>query len=168
MYTTQVEYGHLMACFAQTKELGEYWIIQLYERVLCGDKQLTNEKSALSCSVWKSCLSFQHQQSAQQSPLCMNVASLALSNKGKQSWTMEREHITRSGLLHVHDYSNTLFCLNVYCMKCLKQINRWKIVQDGVINGNSNQKWLRDSLQSKFMVVGCDWICRASWILLFQ
>ena len=51
MYTTQVEYGHLMACFAQTKELGEYWIIQLYERVLCGDKQLTNEKSALSCSV---------------------------------------------------------------------------------------------------------------------
>jgi len=41
MYMTQVEYGHLMACFAQTKELGEYCIIQHYEHVLCGDKQLT-------------------------------------------------------------------------------------------------------------------------------
>jgi len=119
MYTTQVEYGHLMACFAQTKELGEYCIIQRYERVLCGDQQLTNEKecpllfrvkvlAVIPASAICTAVSIVHE--------CDQSCSFQQRQK---SWTMEREHITRSGLLHVHDYSNTLFCLNIYCMKCL-------------------------------------------------
>ena len=41
---SQVEYGQLSVCFVETKQLGEYCILQHYEGVLCGDKQLRNEK----------------------------------------------------------------------------------------------------------------------------
>ena len=118
MYTTQVEYGHLMACFAQTKELGEYCIIQRYERVLCGDQQLTNEKE---------CPLLFRVKVLAVIPASAICTAVSIVHECGQSCLFQQRQ--KAGLWSVN-ISHALDCymfmtiliplgVSVYCMKCL-------------------------------------------------
>ena len=120
MYS-QVEYGQLSACFIETKQLGEYCILQRYERVLCGarDEQLTNEKECLLLFRTKALAVIPATSICTAVSIVHECGQSCSFQQGQKSWTAERESITRSGLQLIHDNSNTLFCVNIYCMKCL-------------------------------------------------
>ena len=104
----QIEYGQLRACFAassgEQSADEECCLLQRFDRAICGENPIRNEKG---CPLLFSLpvLTVVPASSIQ--------TEISIVHECGQSCRIEH---TTFGLVYVHDYSNNLFCLNIYCM----------------------------------------------------
>ena len=117
-----MEYGQLKVCFTATSTSNNYCLVQLFEKATDGtdyDQPIANEQNCPLLFLTKvlkvvpsqsilSAVSFIHQCGS----------SCKFQNR-MYSRKVEREDIQVDGLILKHDWTNTMFCLNIYCMKCV-------------------------------------------------
>ena len=118
----QVEYGQLKGCFISRATGVKYCIIQLFESVMCagqGDENVI--KNEVECPLLFQLKLFGILQSntiQHTVSLVQECTSACTLKKTSIYRTVEREDITQtSTLAYCHDWTNNLFCLNVYKME---------------------------------------------------
>lgn len=115
----QVEYGQLKACFTPTSTNNNYCIVQLFEKATDGNQPIVNEQNCpllLLLKVLKVVPSHSIRSVVSVIHQCGNSCKFEAC---KYSRKVEREDVQIDGLILKHDLTNTMFCLNIYCMKCV-------------------------------------------------
>ena len=120
MYSAQQvneKYGRLMACF-ESGARSQNCIIQAIVEEKAMDQPILNE---FDCPLLSLSTTFHV------IPSSSTVTSVSIIHQCSQACTFaqsstpvtrEREVLISSQLTYTHDYSNTLFCLNMYAMQC--------------------------------------------------
>ena len=111
----QVQFGVLAACFNFHGGGGSYCIIQLFEPMDNLDTPLTNEYDcplvSLTDLFW--CVP---SHSILQSVSIMHECTTCTVKHVTTTTQVERLSVMSQKPMFVHDYSNNLFLVNVYCM----------------------------------------------------
>ena len=111
----QVQYGELLLCFSSTGQA--YCLVRLVEQLElptgapilntfeCPLLSLSSNIGMVSASNIRQAVSVVHE--------CGTSCTFKNVIKTRN---VEREQVDQQKLTFVHDYSNLMFCLNVYCM----------------------------------------------------
>lgn len=113
----QPQYGHLKACIQMTEGPGEYCIVQYFHQMESNNQPLLDDKDCpiLLLSDIFMCIpsdriltpvSIVHE--------CDAKCTLQMRRKRVQT---ERQQCEVNSLVLIHDYSNDMFVVNIYCIK---------------------------------------------------
>ena len=107
-------------CFTTNSTSNNYCLVQLFEKVTDGSQSLLNEQNCPLLFLLK-VLKVVPSQSIMSTVSIIHQCgdSCKFCDATTYSRKVEREDIEVDGLVLKHDWTNTMFCLNVYCMKCV-------------------------------------------------
>ncbi len=111
-----MEYRRLSACFGLGS--AKFAVVHLYEQLMTGSDSLLNEQECplltlvdvmlvISTNLVLTSVSIIHN--------CTNTCTYTTGHYARKL-TVEREHICSNGLSFNHDYTNKMYCINIYCM----------------------------------------------------
>ena len=112
----QIDHGVLAACFNLQRGEGSYCIIQLFEPMDTFGISVSNEYdcSLLSLSCIFRCV-FAHCV-LQSVSVVHECTSTCMVKNATSSCIIERISVSSQKQLFVHDYTNNIYALNIYCM----------------------------------------------------
>ena len=110
----QVECGLLLSCFAVNGE--GHCPVQVFEKLQCGLQPLVNEFNGPLLSATSIIMRVSSQAVISSISVAHECCSTCTFQQEHNRFLIEREQVDIAGLQYIHDFSNNLFCLNVYSM----------------------------------------------------
>ncbi len=108
-----VQYGRLVSCF-ETSSGENCCLIQAFEMMETAQGTIQNEQNCPALDFLMVVPSSSIRSRAAMVHECSGDCSFTHATRPR---VVEREEVElETGLTFVHDYSNNLYCLNIYCM----------------------------------------------------
>ncbi len=115
-----MEYGHFSACFGLGSAKFAIVHLYLYEQLMSGSDSLLNEQECPLLTLVDVMLVISTNLVLTSVSIIHNRINTCTFNTGHcaRKLTVEREHniICNNGLAFNHNYTNVMYCINIYCM----------------------------------------------------
>ena len=115
LLTFQVQYGELLLCFSSTDQA--YCLVRMMEQLeLPAGSPILNSFECPLLSLSRVIETVSAKNIRQVISIIHECGTTCKFDTVMRSKNIEREQVDQQRLTFVHDYSNLMFCLNVYCM----------------------------------------------------